>query len=255
MDSGWTKRWRKRWTKGYHKDLLSWILMDYFIDFAAYETTTRYIPGAGNVPLERGQWAFTERELAEFFSVDRQRIRTCLKRLYNKPFVNPQINPKYTLVTVINYDNYQSDNQTTNPKLTRCLTTTKPAANPKQDSTIRKEIKNIYRESVEIPNWIDPETWAAFKEFRIRIKAPLTNRAIKNIITELEKLKNQGNDPNAVIDQSITRGWRGVFALNNGAAKKPIDVTGSVTPPDRANKILQKMQERERMLRGENDPT
>ena len=141
MYRGWTKRWRKRWDKGYHRDQLMWIMMDYFIDFAAYEPTTRYIPYAGNIPLERGEWAFTERELAEFFAVDRQRIRTCLKKLSEQPFINPQNNPKYTKITVLNYDTYQSENTESNPKLTRKLTTSKPQPNPNRDSTIIKESK------------------------------------------------------------------------------------------------------------------
>ena len=31
---GWTKHHRQRWDKGYHLDLLLWVIMDYFIDFA-----------------------------------------------------------------------------------------------------------------------------------------------------------------------------------------------------------------------------
>ena len=116
--------------------------MDYFIDFAAYEPTSRYIPGAGNISLVRGQWAFTERELSEFFGVDRQRIRTCLKKLKEQPFINPVTNPKFTIVSVINYDTYQSELSNTNPKINHQLTTSKPAPNPKHDSIIIKEIKN-----------------------------------------------------------------------------------------------------------------
>ena len=148
MLTGWTKRWRRRWEKGYHKDMLMWIMMDYNNDFAAFEPTERYISGAGNVPLQRGEWAFTERELSEFFGVDRQRIRTCLKKLKTKPFINPTSNPKYTLVKVINYDTYQSDECKPNPEIPHQLTSSKPTPNPKPVSTIRKELKNIKKEDV-----------------------------------------------------------------------------------------------------------
>lgn len=233
-----------------------WAMMDYLIDFAAYSPRDIYKKGIGLIHLERGQWAFSEREIAEFFSVDRQQIRTRLKTLEMLEFLTQEKTHKITKVFIINYDHYQSNDEQANPPINPDLTQTKPRPNPVEDFTIyTKKVKKVKkvkeRESVALPDWIDQETWAAFKEFRIRIKAPLTNRATKNIITELEKLKSSGNDPNAVIDQSITRGWRGVFELRKDGFK-PKDTTGSETPPDRANKILQKMQERERMLRGEN---
>lgn len=46
---------------------------------------------------------------------------------------------------------------------------------------------------------------------RRKIKAPLTARAISLTINELERLRDQGFDPNACLDQSTQRGWRGVF--------------------------------------------
>jgi hypothetical protein len=151
-----------------------WIMMDYFIDFAAYEPTSRYISGAGNIPLERGQWAFTERELSEFFGVDRQRIRTCLKKLKTKPFINPTSNPKYTLVKVINYDTYQSDDCKPNPEIPHQLTSSKPTPNPKPVSTIRKELKNIRREEVTTVSTI-PENFIltpGLKAFAVKKNIP-----------------------------------------------------------------------------------
>jgi hypothetical protein len=148
MHRGWTKRWRKRWDKELHREFLAWIMLDYFIDFAAYEHTTREIHGAGIVELERGEWAFTERELSEVFGVDRQRIRTTIKFLSNpnipksNPMINPTTNPKFTKIKVINYDTYQDSENNLTQSLTQSLTQRVPKSNPKQDSTISKEYKN-----------------------------------------------------------------------------------------------------------------
>jgi hypothetical protein len=49
---------------------------------------------------------------------------------------------------------------------------------------------------------------------RRKIRAPLTDRARKGIVSDLEKIRDHGGDPEPVLAQSITRAWRGVFPLN-----------------------------------------
>lgn len=68
-----------------------------------------------------------------------------------------------------------------------------------------------------LPDWMPKEVWAGFAEMRKRIKAPLTDKAAELIIRDLESLKGEGHNPILVIEQSISRSWRGVFPLKNGA--------------------------------------
>lgn len=63
--------------------------------------------------------------------------------------------------------------------------------------------------------WIDPESWDAFREMRKKIKAPMTPYAEKLIVRELVKLKSCGHDPQACLDQSIANCWRDVFPLRD----------------------------------------
>jgi hypothetical protein len=107
MHRGYTKRWRKRWLKGYHKDPLLWVLMDYFIDVATYKDKEVYKKGVGKIKLDRGQWFFTYRELAEFMSVNPRRIRTCMSRLTNIGFSTHTSTQQYTIITIVNYNTYQ----------------------------------------------------------------------------------------------------------------------------------------------------
>jgi hypothetical protein len=54
----------------------------------------------------------------------------------------------------------------------------------------------------------------AFREHRVKLKAPMTPRAEELMIGKLEAIFNDhGHDPAAVIDQSIAHGWKGVFPL------------------------------------------
>lgn len=69
-------------------------------------------------------------------------------------------------------------------------------------------------------DWIDPESWEAFREMRRRIKAPLTPYAEKLIARELVKLKAAGHDPQACLDQSIMLGWRDVFPVREKSIQR-----------------------------------
>lgn len=73
-----------------------------------------------------------------------------------------------------------------------------------------------------LPDWINKETWKAFLEVRRKLKAPSTVRAIELTLKDLQRFKEAGDDPNEILNQSIKRGWRGVFPLRKDGEKKNI---------------------------------
>ncbi|MDZ4230259.1 MAG: DUF4373 domain-containing protein [Dehalococcoidales bacterium] len=85
-----------------------------------------------------------------------------------------------------------------------------------------------------LPDWIDKDTWAAFVEVRKAKKAANTTYALQLIIKELALLKEQGDDPIKVLNQSISNSWKGVFALKDKDAKSPKKDERCATyfPPD-----------------------
>ena len=64
-----------------------------------------------------------------------------------------------------------------------------------------------------LPDWIDPLAWHDYEAHRKGLRKPLVNGSINHVLRDLEKLRAQGHDPNAVLSQSIVRGWVGVFPL------------------------------------------
>ena len=54
-----------------------------------------------------------------------------------------------------------------------------------------------------------------FEEMRVKIKKPMTDRAKKLLLTELVKLSVDRDTQIAILNQSITRCWVGVFALKD----------------------------------------
>lgn len=61
------------------------------------------------------------------------------------------------------------------------------------------------------PDWISPESWAAFAEMRRKIRAPLTPYAEKLILARLAKMKAAGYDPQYCLDLSIENAWRSIY--------------------------------------------
>ncbi len=103
-------------------------------------------------------------------------------------------------------------------------------AEPERDASPEKEIQVTSKTQVEtekkrapaahvdrlkdpLPDWIPEDAWQAFVEMRVKIRAPLTGRAVKLAISDLQKLRDQGCDARAVLEQSVMRSWRGLFPV------------------------------------------
>jgi hypothetical protein len=65
------------------------------------------------------------------------------------------------------------------------------------------------------PDWLPLESWAGFMEMRKSCHRPLTPRAQELIIKKLAKLRAEGHDPARVLDQSVERGWQGIFPIKD----------------------------------------
>ena len=88
------------------------------------------------------------------------------------------------------------------------------------DDGVKKSKKIIKKP--ELPEWLQPEVWTTFCDHRKSIKKPITPQAEKLLLGELLKLKNAGNSPIDVINQSIMKGWTGLFELKDTHNSTPL---------------------------------
>jgi hypothetical protein len=93
-----------------------------------------------------------------------------------------------------------------------------------------------------LPPWVDAEAWSGFENARKAMRKPLTAQAQRLAIGELQRLRDAGQDPTRVLQQSTFRGWAGLFpvrpddtevngARRNGAAAAagPLGIHGAAT--------------------------
>jgi hypothetical protein len=64
----------------------------------------------------------------------------------------------------------------------------------------------------ELPAWLPESTWKDFVAFR-RSKKGWTPKAALLCLRELSRLRDAGNDPVAVLEQSIANAWSGLFPV------------------------------------------
>lgn len=69
--------------------------------------------------------------------------------------------------------------------------------------------------SIVLPDWLDERTWEQYRTFRQEIKKPLTRKAEEIALARLTAFHDRGQDPKAIIEQSILNGWRGLFEMKD----------------------------------------
>lgn len=107
--------------------------------------------------------------------------------------------PSSEKTTLLNTNRLNTKVLNTNKKVSKAQS--KPVEN--FDSIIQKSA-----ESTELRDAI-----IEFVKFRKLIKKPMTNKALELIIAKLNKLGSSDRERVAILNQSIERGWAGVFSI------------------------------------------
>ncbi|UUM20862.1 hypothetical protein [Mycoavidus sp. SF9855] len=104
----------------------------------------------------------------------------------------------------------QSDKQSLTPSSSS--SSSPSSSKPKGDnSPLTPSVHDV--PAVTLPDWLALADWEAFVEHRKRLKAPMSDDAQVRAIAQLSRLRDDGHDPSAVIDQSIVSNWKGLFEL------------------------------------------
>ena len=167
--------------------------------------------------------------LSADLGISEKQVRGALALLEKLEIVAITRASKYSMVSLVNWHRYQQSQPADRPA-------DRPAEGPgKGQQTAshhlnNKEIENIKKKvPKEKPDVLEGLSdrmrgaVQAFSEHRKGMKAPLTEQALKLTLSKLEQLAPGNEDTQvAILEQSVQRGWKGVFALKEeGQAAMP----------------------------------
>jgi hypothetical protein len=97
-----------------------------------------------------------------------------------------------------------------------------PSVEPSEEPSVKTQARKRASEKfdatkTELPNHINPTTWADFVTHRREIHKPLTPTATRNL---LAKLANHPADANTMLRRSVENSWTGVFPLDKPNHRK-----------------------------------
>lgn len=183
---------------------------------------------AGGTTLQRGEFSFATRFLAEKWGWSKSRVDRFLSVLENRDMIRDTSRDTNKVYLIKKYSEFQ---KVSLPSGTDSGTEDGTRAGQKRDKEEDiKTLKDISispapeKQSAEIvelrpkasvpdplPVWLDRDAWAAFWDMRKRIKVPHSARAEKTILNKLAQFFHAGHDPTAILDASTTNGWKSVF--------------------------------------------
>lgn len=213
-DNGYVLAYRRSWSHPLFRDLLDAAIWNYLYQNAAWQDDRVFKLGT-RVELKRGQIFVSTRELAVGFGCAEARVRRLINALSDDAMITTLPTHRGTIITICKYDQYQCIEETADARTdtrTARQRRTRDALykdNETKETNERKERKK----GVALPDWIGSDLWEAFREVRRGKKAAMTVRAEELILRELQRLKEQGHDPTAVVEQSIRSGWKDVYPV------------------------------------------
>jgi len=241
MDEGFIKLYRKLLHSSILLDAEALQVFIYFLLRARHQKGSARMNGQ-TVMLEPGQLITGRFVLSEALGLTPAKVRRIISLLKEEQQINQQAKGKYSIITIVNWSEYQGNNQ---------QTTSRPPADNQQTATNKNEKngENDKKEPLDSdgcptmemnfgeekkpkkakpipfspPDWIEVDAWAGLLEIRRQKKTPNTERALRGILRELEKIRAAGHDPNVELDRATTNGWKTVYMPMGVAPRKEIE--------------------------------
>lgn len=83
----------------------------------------------------------------------------------------------------------------------------------KPEARSQKEREDKPLSARGLPNWLPLDAWVGYRQMRTKIKKPLTDRAAAMAIRKLAELRDSGENPEKVLDQSTLHCWQDLYPL------------------------------------------
>ena len=159
------------------------------------------------IVLKPGQLITGRRSISAFTGVSESKIQRMLYTFKTEQQIEQQSSSNNRLITILNWDEYQSPEQQNEQQMNNERTTSEQRVNT------NKNVKNErMKEGIVTPLTPLEKAVEDFKKHRKETKAPMTERATELMLSRLEKMA-PGNDDRKIwlINYAIERGWKGIY--------------------------------------------
>ena len=231
MRTGWFKFHRQIFDNPIcTKDAEHFFVWCYLLAEAEFEDGERVLFQNEEITLKKGQLLRTINQIANDLHIKEIKVYRILKLLENEKQIVKQTSNKNTLITVLNWEKYQSCEKPNeepmknecktdvNQMKNECKTYVKPSyynkeiKNDKNDKKVRKEPVTYYPNDELLDN--------AFREYvtmRNKIKKPITTKqCLTRAMNTLDRLSGGDNTlAIKILNQSVDHCWQGLFALKD----------------------------------------
>ena len=219
---GYIKIWRKTEDSGLFQLPFAFTLFAYMLMKASHKPI-RF----GTVDIQRGQLCTGRHKLAEELGMTEQSIRTALKHLHKMEMLTSKPTNKYTVYTIVNYNNYQDNQPTDNQQTNQQLTNEQPTTN-QQLTTIQehkhisiKELKKEEGAAFALPDWVDKTHW----DIWVKARKKMNNDQKQMQVDKLKAWKDEGLDFAGALANAAANGTQGLFLPDS---KKTFSRTPSI---------------------------
>lgn len=192
------------------------------------------------IEVKRGSFITSEKKLMENWGWGKEKVRKFLQVLQDDGMIDKKSDHKKTTINVVNYGFFQDGNSQSRPLSDHEQTDNRPSSDQEQtvsrpSADTNNNDNNKNNENNENNGNNDNKKKGAakkqktdyypldeklnqavldFVEFRKKIKAPMTEKAVDLMIGKLDKMTTDNNEKIAILEQSIMNGWKGVFPLD-----------------------------------------
>ena len=105
-----------------------------------------------------------------------------------------------------------------------------PPLNPPKGKVATKKFNPL---EIDLPDWLFPELWAEWVEFRRALRKPIkTSQGANGAIRELDKFRGQGISPEVVIRHSIANEYQGLYAPGGRGIANGCRDVNKISSPD-----------------------
>ena len=158
--------------------------------------------------INRGQWVSSRATVSLQTGLTIKQIRIAEAKLINSGSLVVEGANKFTVYSIVKYEEYQKSKP---DRANKGQAEGNQTANKGQQlNKENKENKETNIPPTPLPDWIPKRDW---DDWIAQRKDKPSKRALELSIERLAKLKAQGHPPDHVLQQSIQRGWAGLFAI------------------------------------------